>query len=234
MKIIKTQEELDNLKEVKKDEEVTIDAELRLNHILNVYGRLSINKKLDCSRWNKRHVVAWGNSSVVAWGNSVLRLFNNINKAVLHGFSVCFMPFELKFKVQVKSKYAHIQRIKPLGFFERNGIKKTKDITLYKKVSKDFKTQEGTSNETLWKLGSIVTHKDYKPEESECGEGKFHACHKPYFCDEFRNVIGDRYIAIEINLKDLYEWKKNPEYPHKIGFRVGKVLYECDRWGKKV
>src|SRR3990167_2255941 len=67
---------------------------------------------------------------------------------------------------------------------------------------------------------------------SECGEGKFHACSRPYFCDEFRNNNGDKYIAIEIKKDDLYAWP-NPVYPHKIAFREGKVLYECDKFGKE-
>ena len=34
--------------------------------------------------------------------------------------------------------------------------------------------------------------------------------------------------------KDLYEWKTSPQYPYKIGFREGEILYECDRWGEKI
>jgi len=41
----------------------------------------------------------------------------------------------------------------------------------------------------------------------------------------------DGHIAIEIKVSDLYEWKDDPQYPHKIGFREGKVLYECYREG---
>jgi len=55
----------------------------------------------------------------------------------------------------------------------------------------------------------------------------------PFFADEFRDEQDDRYIAIEIAVCDLYEWK-DPSYPHKIGFREGKVLYECDREGKEI
>lgn len=55
----------------------------------------------------------------------------------------------------------------------------------------------------------------------------------PYFADEFRNNSGDRYVAVKIVLKDLFEWKDEPEYPHKTGFRKGEVLYECDRYGEE-
>lgn len=105
---------------------------------------------------------------------------------------------------------------------------------LYKRVSADFKTQENTENETLWAVGSTVTHLAWNPKSQECGESKFHACSRPYFCDEFRNLKDDRYIAVEIALEDLHEWTDLPQYPHKIAFRSGKVLYECDRIGKQV
>jgi len=150
----------------------------------------------------------------------------------MFGFSVCFKPFDLKIKIK-KSENVHIQNIKPLGWFENNGISKTKAIILYKKVSKDFLTQEGTPNETKWKIGTTVTHPNWLPDKEECGPGKFHACSRPYFCDEFRNMPGDKYISISVKLTDVFEWKNNPQYPHKIGFREGKVLCECDSFGNK-
>ena len=55
----------------------------------------------------------------------------------------------------------------------------------------------------------------------------------PYFCDDFRNDPEDHHIAIEVALKDTFPWK-NPIYPHKIACRECKVLYECDRFGKKI
>lgn len=150
----------------------------------------------------------------------------------MYGFSVLFKPFDLKFNAEIKSEYVHIQKVKPLGWFENNGVEKTDKIVLYKKVSSEFKTQEGSSNETLWTIGSTLEHKDWNPKGQECGEGKFHACSRPYFCDEYRNGKGDRYIAIEIATEDTYEWP-NPNHPHKIAFRKGTVLYECDRFGKQ-
>ena len=99
---------------------------------------------------------------------------------------------------------------------------------LYKKVSKDFKTQENTKNETVWKIGSTLDHPNWNPEKDECGEGKFHACAFPHWCDRFRNITGDRYIKIEINKEDLFEWK-TPNYPQKIGFRKGTVIKEVEK-----
>ena len=87
--------------------------------------------------------------------------------------------------------------------------------------------------ETLWLPGTTVTHPAWNPKEQECGAGKLHACPRPYFADEFRSNPGDRYIAIEVLLKETYEWTEKPQYPHKIAFREGKVLFECDRNGKE-
>jgi len=107
-------------------------------------------------------------------------------------------------------------------------------IILYKRVSYDFKTQENTKNETVWEIGSKVIHPNWQPELDECGEGKFHACAYPHWCDIFRNKKGDKYIAIKVSINDLHEWKDNPSFPQKIGFREGIVLYECDRDGNKI
>jgi hypothetical protein len=177
--------------------------------------------------------VALENSSVEAWGNCVVRVLSQIANLILHGFSVALLPVTINLNIERKSPDCHVQHVQDRGWFDRNAVEKTETVILYKKVSTDFKTQEGTKNETLWQLGTTVTHPKWNPARSECGEGKFHACSRPYFCDEFRNLKGDRYIAIEIKLSDLHEWTANPEYPHKIGFREGRVLYECDKWGKK-
>ena len=243
---INSQAELDKIKRVEKDEELVIKVALRLNFELEVFGKLRLRASLDCNRWEGRRIVArgnssveaWGNSSVVARGNSVVRLFHAIKKVALHGFSICFKPISLKFKLEINSKHVHVQEYQDLGWFERNGVEEKTKVILFKKVSHDFKTQENTENETLWKVGSTVEHKAWDPEKEECGPGKFHACSRPYFCDEFRNekgdLKGDLYIAIEIKKADLFEWKKNPGYPHKIGFRKGKVLFQCDKYGKEV
>ncbi len=107
------------------------------------------------------------------------------------------------------------------------------NVILFKRVSSDYKTQEGTRNETTWKVKSTLTHPNWNPKESECGEGKYHACSRPYFCDEFRSNKNDVYIALKIAKKDLFEWK-NAQYQHKIAFRKGTVLYRCDKFGKKI
>ena len=105
---------------------------------------------------------------------------------------------------------------------------------MFKRVSFNFKTQENTANETSWAVGSILTHPAWNPTKEECGVGKFHACPKAYLCDEFRSEKTDRYIAIRVAVTDLYVWPKNPSYPHKVAFRTGTVLYECDKNGIKI
>jgi hypothetical protein len=178
-------------------------------------------------------VEAWGNSSVEAWGNVCVRLSAAIKSLSLFGFSVLFKPFDLKFKFK-KEKTCLVQNTQPQKYLDRDGVKINKGcVILYKKVSKDFKTRENTKNETLWALGSAVSHPSWNPSQKECGEGKFHACSKPYFCDEFRSVAGDQYIALKIKVADLYEWD-NPQYPHKVAFREGKVLYNVDKFGHKI
>jgi hypothetical protein len=184
-------------------------------------------------------VVAWESSqpTVVAWESASIRILECLTdflKVVLHGFSIAIFKADIKINIEKKSKNAHIQKIGEMDWFEANSVDIEKDfVTLFKRVSKDWKTQEGKKNETSWDLGKTLEHPNWDPSSSECGEGKFHACSRPYFCDEFRTEPTDRYIAIRIAKKDLHAWK-NGSYPHKIAFRKGTVLHECDRFGKKV
>ena len=176
-------------------------------------------------------VEARDNSSVEAWDNVGVHLYSDYATVTLFMFSACWKL--AKGKVNRKSKTAIIIEPKPSDWFDANGIEKKPKIVLYKRVSRDLKTQEGTENETLWSIGATLQHSKWEPEKQEFGEGKFHACSRPYFTDEFRSEKGDRYIAIEVARKDTYEWP-NPSYPHKIAFRKGTVLYEVDRFGKKL
>jgi len=194
--------------------------------------------------WENSHVEAWGNSHVVArenshveaWGNVTINT-NTYNCIVLFSFAVAVASKSFCKYIKKKSKNAYIQVVNDkVDWFENNGInisKRQKNVILFKRVSNDFKTQEETKNETLWKVGTIVNHSNWNPTENECGEGKFHACSKSYFCDEFRSKSDDRYIALKIAIADTAQWEK-PTYSHKIAFRKGKVLYECDRYGNKI
>ena len=247
MKLITTQQELDALREIKAGEEVEIKAEstLRLNFNISIFGKLKISTKIDCSfyvnyfvAWENSSVVAWGNSSVEAWGNSSVKLTVDYSLSVkvkLFGFTVCWKPKGKKIDIEVKSKTAFIQEFEPLPYLEREGIEVIeKKVILFKRVSSSLKTQENTKNETLWAIGSTVDHNAWNPTKEECGEGKFHACSRPYFCDEFRSNKGDNYIAIEVHVDDLHEWTESPTYIHKIAFRACRVIGEVNRFGKPI
>lgn len=227
---IKTQAEFDKLP--KSFDEFTY---------IDIYGNIEVNNYIANSQVTARgnsQVTAWGNSQVTArensqvtaWGNVGVRNYS-IQTVLLFGFAVAWLFNQSK--AIKKSKNSTIINVKQLNWFENNAVKKTKEIVLYKRVSFDFKTQEKTKNETLWIIGSVVIHTNYNPKNGECGEGKFHACSQPYFCDEFRSKNNDKYIAIQVALKDTYTWP-NPQYPYKIGFRSGKVLYQCDKFGNKI
>jgi len=149
--------------------------------------------------------------------------FNNGDHVDL--FSLTSMPEGVEFKnggrvflknERIEIKVPYIKRFK----IEQNGDK----VYLYKRVSHDFKTQEGTINETLWEVGTTVEHPNWNPTERECGRGKFHACAFPHWCSLFRSNQDDKLIKIEVDVKDLYEWTDNPYYPQKIAFRKGKVI----------
>ena len=187
------------------------------------------------------HVEAWDNSHVEAHGRTSISAQSDKATILLFDFSVVIASSSVK-NITKKSTTSTIVEVPAPdftvgGWIDRENISPANEhatVILFKRVSCDFKTQENTSNETLWTVGSTVEHKAWNPETEECGCGKFHACSRPYFCNEFRNNIGDRYIAIEIAEKDLFAWPKKPDYAHKIAFRCGTVLYECDCYGTKL
>jgi len=186
-------------------------------------SRVDARDSSSIDAWDNSSIVAGDNSHVEAGDNSSVRINAKITLS-LNGFAVLFKPTELKFKFK-KSNTSLVQDY-PSQDLSVNGIKKNKNIILYKRVTQDYKTNEG--NETTWKIGSTVTH------PNECRGGKFHACSKPYFCDEFHFDSGDKYIALEVALKDTYVWTNNPYFPNKIAFKRAKVLYEVNEYGDKL
>ena len=194
--------------------------------------------------WDNSRVAARDNSRVEARGNSSVEARENVG---VHNFSpdahvvlwgYCVVWLLNKSTAILKSKTA--RKITPVlkernaAWFEREGIE-VKDgcAILFKRVSKDFKTQEGTANETYWKIGERIVHSNPKLKEQEVGAGKFHFCSRPYFGDQFRSEKGDKYIALSVPIKTIHAWP-NPDYPHKIGGTEAIVLYECDKFGKKL
>ncbi|MFA5234142.1 MAG: hypothetical protein WC390_07065, partial [Sulfurimonas sp.] len=230
-----------------------VSRESSQNHIVSwessqnhIESRESSQNHIESRESSQNHIVSWESSQnhiesressqnhIESRESSQNHIENFCKTLCVYGFSIASIPFKLKIKIK-KSKTAIIQRYKPItDYFEKEGIiKKNGKVILFKRVSVDFKTQEKEKNETLWNIGSIVTHAAWNPTEQECGDGKFHACSRPYFCDEFRNKKDDKYIAIEVLIKDTYEWK-SPTYTHKIAFRKCKVLYVCDKYGKEI
>ena len=188
------------------------------------------------ARENSR-VEAWGNSRVEAWACVVIYLFSQFAQVTLNGQSVCWKHIDGG-KIEKHSEDSVIFERKEVtttnAWVEKNGIKILNDkVILYKRVSIDFKTQENTKNETCWSVGIEVVHSNWEPTSNECGEGKFHACIRPYFCDEFRSKTDDKYVAIEIAISDIYVWKE-AYYTYKVAFRAGKVIYECNQFGEKI
>jgi len=106
-------------------------------------------------------------------------------------------------------------------------------VVLFKRVSSQYQTQENSLRETTWTPGTTLEHSSWDPHKEECGAGKYHACSLPVFCDEFRSTYGDKYVAIRVKTSDMHAWK-DPAYPHKIAFRKGTVMYECDLSGKEI
>ena len=75
--IITTQEQLDKITEVRGDEYLIVETELKLNCKLSVFGKALFKAKIDCSWGLGFFVVARGNSSVVAWENSSVEAWGN-------------------------------------------------------------------------------------------------------------------------------------------------------------
>ena len=183
-------------------------------------------------------VRAYGSATVTACGSATVTAYDSGTTLTLLGFAVGVLF--AKARVAKRGKNAVVVRQAPRPakdlpeWVEFNlATKQRGKLILFKRVSKDFQTREGTDNETLWRPGSVVEHPDWSPKHQECGEGKYHACASPFFCDQYRSSVGDRYVAIEVAARDTYVWP-HAQHPHKIAFRKGRVLYECDAMGKKL
>ena len=184
--------------------------------------------------WESSHVAAWGSSHVVAWGQTITH-HNSDTAPVLHGQAVCFRYPETP--APLASNECTVITVHPpkglAGWLGANGVMQCDGaIILYKRVSAQYKTQENTRNETTWAIGATLNHPAWCPTSNEYGEGKYHACSRPYFCDEFRHAPDDVYVAIRVQLTDLYAWDGG-HYPHKIAFRSGTVLHRVNSWGDR-
>ncbi len=249
--IIKTQAELDAL-----------PASFAEYTVIEIRGGTQYDRIVIKTNWGNAHAVLrenahaelWGNAHAELWGNAHAELRENAHAVLwgnasvhaqstnctieLFGFAVAWLLAKAK-SVKRSSKTARIitpKRSAGLkGWLSDEAVKATRgSVILFKRVSKDFKTQEGTERETDWTPGVTLDHPAWAPKDGECGGGKYHACSRTYFCDEFRSAIGDRYIALQVATKDLHAWTDSPDYPHKIAVRRAVVMHECDRMGRKI
>jgi hypothetical protein len=217
-------------------ESSSVEARESSSVVARESSRVVARESSSVEAWESSSVEAWESSRVEARAISCVHQKSSVPTQV-YGQASCYHHDGYAEPVS-KSDRCFIIPVRRLtgndGWLEENGIDPSDGyVVLFKRVSKDLLTQEGTENETSWPIGEMVTHANWNPITAECGRGKFHACSRPYFADEFRDTIGDRYIALKIAAADLHAWP-NPEYPHKIAFRTGLVLHECDRWGDKI
>ena len=186
--------------------------------------------------WENSSVEARENSSVVAWGNSLIRAYSATASIVLFAASMCMKHCDTE--VQIKSPHAVVTKATPRmatiqDWIEQHGLEVVDGhCIVFKRVSKDWKTQEGTKNETTWAPGTSLEHLAWNPV-AECGPGKFHACARAFFCNEFRSAPDDRYVAIRVPVSEMHFFP-DYTYEHKVSFRACAVLWECNRHGKKL
>ena len=183
-------------------------------------------------------VTAYGSSTVTAYNSSTVTAYDS-STVTAYGFAVVIVRSRTA-KAKRAGKTAKVVRSiarLPRTVAEWIGYNDAKAsggfLTLYKRVSAGWLTQECTANATRWQPGDVLVHPAWAPETGECGAGKFHGCPAPRYCDEFRSKAGDRYVAIKVAKKDCKVWP-DAQYPHKIAFRAGTVLHECDKNGKKI
>ena len=243
--IVKTQSEWDILPKSYTDHTI-IEIRCKLEIIVRITPDSSTVTAYDSSTvracdsstvtaYGSSTVRACGSSTVTAYDSSTVRAESAISIITLFAFSVAFV--KLNMKVLIKSKNATVITVRPpktaTEWLDFHGVEHSKEAVLFKRVSHDFKTQEKTSNETTWSIGSVLEHPNWGPSLEECGAGKFHACHHPSACDMYRVSTGDKYVAIKIDVNAMFVWKDDPQHPNKIAFRKGTVLYECDVNGNK-
>lgn len=106
-------------------------------------------------------------------------------------------------------------------------------IILYKAVDKIKRTAAYDKINTIWRIGETIEHPIWNPYDNEIGKGKYVASISPKSFFELTKSKRLTYIAIEIDVLDLYEYPFG-KHPQFIGFRKGKVLYEVDKEKNKI
>jgi hypothetical protein len=251
MTTVKSQTELDNLLDGADWQEVDNDSGLTLivanKKIVCRNGDFELRGSSSARLYDSSSATLYDSSSARLCGSSSATLYDS-SSATLYGSSSATLydasiaiiesPY---IKIRKASKQAQAIRRKPCpkitlkSWIAKTGVETDRqNMMIFKRVSIELKTREGTPDETLWTIGATLIHKSPNLESEECGGGKFHGCATPQDCDQFRDKPSDRYIAVSVPKKKAYAWPKNPQYPFKIGFTQGTVLYECDRNGKAI
>lgn len=101
-------------------------------------------------------------------------------------------------------------------------------VILYKAVDKITRTAPYDKIKTVWRIGETIEHTSWNPYDNEIGKGKYVASISPKSFFEITKSKRLTYVAIEIDVLDLYEYPFG-KHPQFIGFRRGKVLYEVDK-----
>ncbi len=231
-----------NIEFIIQDDKIVFNGDVWLNSLTSIPDNCNLEFNNSGNVWLNSLTFIQGNCNLEfnnggnIWLDSLASIqdscnleFNNGGRVGLN--SLASVPKNCKLNnggfVLLKNEKQEITK----PYIERHNIKVEDGyITLYKRVSADYETQEYTKNETLWKIGSTLECPNWNPGEHECGPGKFHACAKPHWCDGFRrDTMGDKYIAIKVHVDNIYEWKSGCQYPQKIAFRKGEVIAEVNR-----
>ncbi len=195
--------------------------------------------------WENSHVEAWGNSHVVArenshvvarenshveaWENSHVEAWGNSHVEACSAFVVIILMAASVVASGGKIVVNYEQSINPREWaVSCNATIDGDSLLLYKRVAADFSTQNGV----VYLIGEEVIAPDWDEGHRECGYG-LHFCPLPKICDDFRDNKSDRYVACSVKIADIVVHSR-PEYPHKVKARACRVLYECDREGRRI
>jgi hypothetical protein len=126
----------------------------------------------------------------------------------------------------IYSKKSYFKRYK---VYMEDGV-----FILYKSVSKFLYRASYDKSNVSWRPGETNIIENPDIYSNEIGKGKFVGFATPELCDTIGTKKEHRYIAIQVNIVDCYEWLYLPKYPQCIGFTKGTVLYECDIHGKEI
>ena len=177
--------------------------------------------------WESSHVVARESSHVEASGSShvVARESSHVEASK---YVSCVVgqnhSGQITGGIQINPDYST-----PLKWLDYHGIKITKNkVILFKAVRNDYHS----SHNFLYALNSNVAAPDWDNGEKECGGG-LHVSPCPLTAKSFDSEA-TKFLAIEVNIKDIAIGPMPLQYPYKCKIKQGKVLYEVDQYGNKL